>query len=286
MKILLFGATGNLGKAIAEELKARHLNFTPVVRNPKKLAGTVFEKQNYLLADITKPETTKDICHGYDVVISALGKSVSMNDKSKNNYSEIDYKGNLLILNDAIRHNIKKFVYVSAFHAEKYTHLEYFQTHHWAAEAIKKSGIDYSIIKPPAIFSSFIDLIEMAKKGKLVNIGNGLSRTNPIYEGDLAKVVVNSISQKNVEIEAGGQTIYTRLEINRIIQNYASKDKKIKQMKVSFIKNVLPIIKLFSKNTHSKLAFFLEVIQHDVIAPRVGEMNFETYIKTMLRKST
>ncbi len=56
---------------------------------------------------------------------------------------------------------------LSAFHSEKYLHLEYFRVHHELAERLKKSGINYSIIKPPAIFSGFLDMIEMAKKGQL-----------------------------------------------------------------------------------------------------------------------
>ena len=35
---------------------------------------------------------------------------------------------------------------------------------------------------------------------------------------------------------------------------------------------------VFSKNTFDKFAFFIEVMQHDTIAPQVGTMTFEDYI--------
>jgi hypothetical protein len=41
----------------------------------------------------------------------------------------------------------------------------------------------------------------------------------------------------------------------------------------------LPIIKVFSKNLYDKLAFFLEVIQKDTIAPQIGTFDFLEYIK-------
>jgi uncharacterized protein YbjT (DUF2867 family) len=142
-----------------------------------------------------------------------------------------------------------------------------------------KSGIDYSIVKPPAIFSAFIDLIEMAKKGQLVNIGQGDKKTNPIFEGDLAKITVDTINMQNSISEAGGKTIYTRKQLNEIIQNEINPRKKLRTIPIGLFKVSLPLIKLFSKNTFDKYAFFIAVMQHDTIAPQIGTMTFEEYVK-------
>ena len=112
--------------------------------------------------------------------------------------------------------------------AEKYLHLEYFKVHHEFSEKLKHSGINYSIIKPPAIFSAFIDMIDMAKKGRLMNIGKGAHVTNPIYEGDLAEVCVNALNDTNTTIEAGGYNIYSRAQLNEIIQKEVAPEKKIR----------------------------------------------------------
>ena len=42
---------------------------------------------------------------------------------------------------------------------------------------------------------------DLAKKGRLVTMGKGDKLTNPIYEGDLAKVCVEAIHQTNAVIE-------------------------------------------------------------------------------------
>ncbi len=144
---------------------------------------------------------------------------------------------------------------------------------------LKKLGIDYSIVKPPAIFSAFIDMIEMAKKGQLVNIGQGDKKTNPIYEGDLAKITVDTINKQNSISEVGGKTIYTRKQLNEIVQNEINNHKKLKTIPLGLFKISLPIIKIFSKNTFDKFAFFIEVMQHDTIAPQLGIMTFEDYVK-------
>jgi len=278
-KVILFGSTGNLGKEIAKELIIQGYDLTIVVRNDikaKSMAGITIK---YLIADVCNNSTLSKIMDTQDIVISALGKSVSPNDKSQPTFREVDYIGNANILNESRKAGVKKFIYVSAFHSENYLHLEYFKVHHDFAELLKKSGIDYSIIKPPAIFSAFVDMIEMAKKGQLVNIGKGDKKTNPIYEGDLAKIIVNSINQTNSTIEAGGKTIYTRKQLNEIVQYETDKNKTIRNVPLWLFKMTLPLIKIFSRNTYDKFVFFIEVMQKDTIAPQIGELTFEKYVK-------
>jgi uncharacterized protein YbjT (DUF2867 family) len=279
MKILLFGATGNLGKEIAKEIVKQGFDLTVVVRNEAKAKSLSNITPKFIIADVCNKSTLEHIFDNQEIVISALGKSVSPNDKSKPTFKDIDYKANENILNLAKKADIKKFVYISAFHSEKYLHLEYFKVHHDFSELLKKSGIDYSIIKPPAIFSAYIDMIEMARKGQLINIGLGDKKTNPIYEGDLAKIAVDSINQYNFIIEAGGQTIYTRKQLNEIVQQTINPSKSMKNVPLVVFKFLLPILKIFNKNTYDKFAFFIEVLQNDTIAPQLGKMTFEEYIK-------
>lgn len=284
VNILLFGATGHLGRKVAAELVTRGLKVTCVVRNETKGRGLLPPQVKITVAEVTDPRAMEDITEGFDVVISCLGKSVSPNDRSKPTFYDIDLLANTHILKDAVRNNVKKFVYVSALHSERYTHLEYFRVHHEFSELVRKSGIDYSIIKPPAIFSAFLDVIDMAKKNQLVNLGNGEHSSNPIYEGDLAKVVVDSIHQANAVIEAGGKEILTRKQLNEIVLRHVNPGKKLRTVPVGIVKALLPLLKVFDRNSYDKFAFFLDVMEHDVLAPKVGEMRFEEYVVQQLQR--
>jgi uncharacterized protein YbjT (DUF2867 family) len=278
-KVILFGATGNLGKEIAKELVNQGYDLTVVARDEEKAKSLSHITSKYIVADVCNKATLEHICNNQDIVVSALGKSVSPNDKSKPTFRAVDYEANENILNEAIKSGIKKFVYVSAFHAEKYLHLEYFKVHHDFSELLKKTAIDYSIIKPPAIFSAFLDMIEMAKKGQLINIGKGDKKTNPIFEGDLAKIVVDAIRQSTTTIEAGGKTIYTRRQINEIVQKQVNPNQKVRTVPVFMFKLILPLIKMTNKNMFDKFAFFITVMQQDTIAPQIGTMTLENYVK-------
>lgn len=276
--ILLFGASGNVGKQIAKEARRQNYEVTAVVRNSKKandLAGLV---SHVVIADVTKAKQLEGICRGFDIVISALGKSVSPNDNSKATFHEVDFLANAAIIKEALNSGVAKFIYVSALHSERYTNLEYFKVHHELSEHLKKSGIDYSIIKPPSIFSAYLDVVDMARKGRLVNLGKGDKTTNPIYEGDLAVVCVNSINSHNSEIEAGGKEVLTRKQINELIQQHVNPSKKIYTVPTWLMQAMLPLIRLTNKNLFDKFNFFVEVMKHDVIAPPVGDLTLKEYL--------
>lgn len=278
-KAILFGATGNLGKEIGKELVRQGYELTVVVRNESQAAKLAGLTDRYVIADVCNKATLRAVLDNQEIVLSALGKSVSPHDKSKPTFREVDFAGNANILEEARKAGVRKFVYVSAFHAENYLHLEYFKVHHDFSELLKQSGIDYSVIKPPAIFSAFLDMIGMAEKGRLLNIGKGDKKTNPIFEGDLAKIVVDSIRQPNSTIEAGGKTVYTRRQLNEIIQNQVDSGKKIRSVPPGILKITLPLMRLFDRNAYDKFAFFTAVMQHDTIAPQVGPTRFEDYIR-------
>jgi uncharacterized protein YbjT (DUF2867 family) len=278
-KVILFGSTGNLGKKIAAELKQQGYAVTAVVRNEAKANEMANLANDCIVADVTKHATFSSICNGFDIVVSALGESVSPNDRSKPSFRDIDFSANNAILQEAIRSGVKKFVYISALGAENYPHLAYFSTHHQFSEKLKASGLDYAIIKPPALFSAFVDLIPMAKKGMLAVMGNGEKVTNPIDEGDLAKICVQAINQPNAVMEAGGKEVLSRRQISELIQSIVAPGKKVRTVPLGLVKASLPLLKFTSKNLYDKLAFFTAVMQHDTLAPAVGEKRLADYIR-------
>lgn len=283
--VLLFGGTGNLGKKIAAELQSRNYNVTAVVRNEQKAAALHSLVKHTVVADVTNASALSGICAGFNIVISALGKSVSPADRSKASFEDIDLHANSLILDEAVRGGVSKFVYVSALGAENYPHLVYFRTHHEFSERLNQSGIDYTIVKPPALFSAFVDLIDMAKKGRLVNMGSGKRHTNPIAEADLAKVTVDAINRSNAVIEAGGPEVLTRRQINEIIQNAVAPQKKVRTVPMGIVTASLPAVRIFSKNIYDKLAFFTAVMQHDVVAPRLGTTRLADYVRDRVQRA-
>ncbi len=285
MNIILFGGTGHLGGHIAHEVKRQGHSLTVAVRDPLKARRLSVPCDKVVACSFTSA-SMPDILKGHDVVISAVGKSLSPSDKSTATFEEVDLQINRLILNNAQENAVKKFVYISAFHAERYPTIEYFRVHEQFARELKQSGLDYAIIKPPALFSAFDEMISMAMKGFLFNLGKGDKRTNPIYDGDVARIVVSSINQHNEEIEVGGGKVYSRAEIASIIQQYAAPHRKVRTLPAPVLKFILPFVRLLNKNTYDKLVFFAAVATVDIIAPALGEADFPEYIRAEVNRQS
>ncbi|MEY9905129.1 putative NADH-flavin reductase [Catenulispora sp. MAP12-49] len=75
MKVLLFGASGNIGLAIAQELLSRGHSVTGVTRRGA-IEGLVHERFTAVAGDATDPATVADLAVSHDAVASAVGPKV------------------------------------------------------------------------------------------------------------------------------------------------------------------------------------------------------------------
>ncbi len=78
---------------------------------------------------------------------------------------------------------------------------------------MKKSGVDYCIVRPNGFFSDMSEFFNMAKRGRIYLFGRGELKANPIHGEDLATVCVDAIEKSDREIEVGGPEILTQNEI-------------------------------------------------------------------------
>ena len=99
--ILVAGATGYLGRHLVQVLIEKQNHVVAIVRNPNQLKNT---NENYLeikQAQVTQPETLRDMCKGIDTVISTVGIT---RQKDGLTYMDVDYQANMNILNEAKNH--------------------------------------------------------------------------------------------------------------------------------------------------------------------------------------
>lgn len=284
-KVVLFGASGNLGKAFIEALLAQNYELSLVLRDAGKISLRPNDRLKVHEISTFSPTTLHKVLENQDIVISTLGKSVSVFKPSRQSYWDVDYSINLLILGEALKQGIKKFVYVSVFHSEKYSDLDYFRAHHAFAEALKSTHIDYLIIKPLALFCAFLEMIPFAQKGQLALVGKGDKLTNPIHEADVAAITLENLEQKNLTIELGGPKIYTRKQLFEIIQGSVNQKKKVRQVPLFLLPILLWFLKISLKNSYDTMAFYAAVLQHDTIAPKMGTADFENYITQNFQKT-
>ncbi len=127
--VLVAGASGYLGRYVVTEFSKRGYRVRALVRNPEKITtgGPNLEPavadvaDEIVTGDATEPRTLKDVCRGVDLVFSCMGLTRPQGNVTS---EEVDHKGNKALLDDALLHGVKRFVYVSVYNAGKMMDVE------------------------------------------------------------------------------------------------------------------------------------------------------------------
>ena len=273
-KILLAGATGYLGRFITEELVEKGYDVKIVVRNKEKID---LKEQNLTIleAQVTQPETLKEICKNIDVVISTVGIT---RQKDGLTYMDVDFQSNVNLIDEAKKRGVKKFIYISVLNGEKLRHLKICEAKEKLGDYLKSSGMDYCIIRPNGFFSDMKDFLKMAKTGKVYLFGDGKLKLNPIHGKDLANEVVNAIRQDKKEINIGGPDLLSQNEIAELALKAYKKPTKIIHLPDWIRKLVLWSIRAFtSLKTYGPIEFFMTTMVMDMEAPQFGNHKLEDF---------
>jgi len=274
-KILVAGASGYLGKYILEELDNWKIPAIALVGTPDKLKDLKYQNIKIVQAEVTRPETLSGVCKDVEIVISTVGIT---HPKDGLTYIDIDYRANLNLLKEAERTGVRKFIYVSVIDGDKLRHLKIIEAKERFVDALKASGLEYTVIRPNGFFSDLRDVLDMAEKGRVVLFGNGELKLNPIHGADLAEVCVRAIAQKEKEILVGGPDILTQNEIAEMALYAWNKPADIVHLPAWIRLLILNTAKIFlPEQRFGPLEFFLTLMARDSIATRNGTHRLQDF---------
>ena len=179
-RILLAGASGTIGSAVARQLMAEGHAVTALTRtalaDPAQLVAVLAE---------ARPE----------FVISCIASRSG----APKDAEAVDYAANLALLEAAQSVSAGQFILLSAICVQK--PLLAFQHAKLKFEAaLVASGINYTIVRPTAFFKSLSGQVKRIKAGKpFLIFGDGnLTRCKPISDGDLARFIAGCIDNPEV----------------------------------------------------------------------------------------
>ena len=277
MKVVLAGAFGRLGSDILRALvRDGHdvLAVDMVLRELDGIEGSYEKKQ----VDVTKPEQLAGLCEGADAVITTVG--LTRTSAEVTNY-DIDYPGNLNLLNEAKRAGVKKFAYVSVLKADRAPKVPMLHAKYLLEEALKASGIDYVIFRPTGYFYDIAKVFKpMIEKGEVTLLGKKPVSANVIDTTDLADFMLLHLNDKNVTYDIGGTETYTYEQIARMFFAAAGKEPVIKRAP-PFLFDVLAFINKLKKNGKEAILRFSKwtLTESMVAEHRFGRLSFKEYIE-------
>jgi uncharacterized protein YbjT (DUF2867 family) len=277
-RVLVAGATGYLGGFVVKEFKTRGYFVRALARSPEKLEHLAGSLDEIVKGEVTRPETLEKVCDGMDIVFSSVGITKQ---KDGLTFQDVDYQGNVNLLNAAQRAGVKKFIYVSVINGPDLLHLDIVKAHEDFVQVLKASGINYAILRPTGYFSDMGEVFEMAREGRVWLIGSGKSRVNPIHGADLAVSCVDAIEAERREIDVGGPETMTWREIATLALQAQDKPVKITSIPIWIMQLVIFGTRLFSRHSAELLAFFTTVTTRDVVAPLTGSHTLEAHFRQL-----
>ena len=222
----------------------------------------------------------KGICDGAEVVITTMGLTTS---STKFTAYDIDYQGNLNLLEEAKAAGVKKFNYISVI-ACKEPGAEKVPMLHAKAmfeDELVKSGLEYVIYRPTGyfydiakVFKPYIDKGEM----QLLKGYHGV-KANVVDCPDFAAFIAEHMMDKNAIYEVGGKETYTYEEMAKLCFRAAGKPVIIKDSPIWMFSILANLPKIKKAGKHDIILFSKWTLSHDLVGKDVtGDHSFKEYI--------
>lgn len=190
--ITITGANGFVAKNLRNFLSKNHIKVIAIARK-------TFQKHHTETMVYSKTLLEKGLqnkLRNCDALVHLIGIGKQ---SSKYNFEDnVDLTKNMIKI--CKKSGIKKIVYMSGLGVTKNSRSDYFISKYKAEQEIINSGLDYTIFRPSYIvgkkdyLSKFI--LKQIKKGIVIIPGSGKYHLQPIFVEDVAKIILESISEK------------------------------------------------------------------------------------------
>ena len=200
--ILIVGATGSLGGAIAQALLARGEAVRILVR--QDVNGATGSQANTLVAagaepvrgDIKDRKSLDVACAGVQTIITTANSALRGGD---DNTQTVDIDGNRNLIDAARQANVAHFIFISANGADPGSPVPFLAAKGKTEQHLQASGLPYTILAPEAFMEVWIGMVvggpALANQPVTV-VGGGERRHSFISARDVAQFTVASVGNE------------------------------------------------------------------------------------------
>lgn len=239
-----------LGKPVAAKLKQDGFDVTVFTRNPEEARIKMPTSFAYAKGQVEDIESLKPAMQGVHGVHINLQGGPTMK-----SFEEVEHLGTQNVVNAALSSGVKKITFISGTSvSEKNAWFPATRAKYMAEEAIKASGIDFTIFRPSWFYESLPLFI---RNGRAMVMGKNPNKYHWLSASDYADMVSKAYSTesgKNQTLIVYGPEKYT---IEEALDKYCEiKHPEIKKTRMSagmmgFLGTITfnPMLKFFSQFT-------------------------------------
>lgn len=225
MKVLVVGGSGFIGSTLCGELKRRDHDVTALSRSPS--SEDLPKGVNKVMGNVREYGSIREAFEGMDAVYNLVALSPLFKPSGGDQmHDEIHRKGTEHVVRAAEKHDVDRFVQMSALGADRNGPTHYIRSKGRAEEVVRDSSLSWVIVRPSIVFGDDCEFVKFTKKLKRMFApgvplyplpgGGTQTRFQPIWIGDFAPMLVEMLTGEDhggQTYEIGGPEVITLREV-------------------------------------------------------------------------
>ncbi|WP_194774911.1 SDR family oxidoreductase [Pararhodonellum marinum] len=287
MKILVVGATGQLGYTLVDKLKdGPHQVFAMHRRSSHIAPLQQWPQVELRQADLTQPETLIKAVKGMDAVICTANSACPT--QKEDDIQKTDIDGVISLIRASEEAGIKQFIYTSAIYfGDADDKIPISRAKRIIEKTLASSSLDYTILRPGTFMEVYLPYLgtdlplkgsqvstvyrpfkfsnnffkgiqhDIAEKGRINIIGKGLAKASYISVQDVAEFHIKALGRKSAfrkTYTIGGPEPLSALDLKGIFEELYGKPLKIKSSPPILIKLIAKVMS-FSNPAASNIMY-------------------------------
>jgi len=202
-KVLIFGASGQIGRNLIRKLTQNNYRVTAITRN-LHAKGYILKTQGnsgyieVVETNVFDVERLNELIKNSDICINLIG---ILFEKKRNTFRNIHTNLPDILSQLCSEHNLEQFIHVSALGIEKAHNSEYAISKLDGEMILKKNFSKSTILKPSLIYSvddkfttSFMSLFNITPVLPLYYFGN--TKFTPLHVSDMSEIIYQVVAKK------------------------------------------------------------------------------------------
>ena len=247
-RIFLTGGSGFVGSHVLPALLEAGHQVVALARTPRAAAAISQRNAAHAarlttrIGDVTDPATLPAALAGCDAVVHLVALPRDWNKGA--DLLRVNTAGTESLIAAASATGVTRFVHLGALGVQDREELHYAKSKARAERAVRESSLDWTILKPSLIWGErdgFFNIVAALVKIPAPAVpvpGNGKSRFQPVWVGDVARAVVQVLGDPRSvrrSYELGGPRYWTYTEITQEVARALGKRRIVIPMPVPLI---------------------------------------------------
>ncbi len=202
-RVLVVGATGQLGGAVARKLLAAGFTVRAFGRNRVRLDVLSSLGAEVVAGDLLDEDAVTRACAGVGQIVTSANNVMGHGNTSPN---RVDLPAHLNLCEAAKQHGVTRLVYVSGRGmGGPDSPVDFFRVKHHIEELVRSSGVPYVLLRPTVFMETWAGTLlgdPIRSKGVAVLFGDGQRISNFIAIDDVAEFVLQILHRQDIRNEA------------------------------------------------------------------------------------